>query len=74
MTQNLLDLANPNRDPYKIQSAHYRKHHLCQTQVSSVCSVCQHLSIRKEGQKLHSHCNSGVFGESGHFNWLDGGT
>jgi hypothetical protein len=71
MTQNLLDLANPTHDPYKIPTVN---RHLCQGQVSSVCSVCQYLAIRKEGQKLHSHCNSGVFKESGHFNWLDGGT
>jgi hypothetical protein len=65
MTRGMLDdiVVNPKASV---------AHKMCQNNISSVCAVCQRLSIRKEGDKKHSHCEDGFFEESHRFNRMDG--
>ena len=59
-------------DDIIIEPKEHIQHKMCQAGISSVCTVCPVLGIRKEGDKKHSHCEDGFFGESHQFNRMNG--
>jgi len=65
----MVELQGPIwQDPYKSRELDGIPRANCNGGLSSICSICGRMQVRKEGDRQFSHCSLGVFGEMGGHN------